>query len=62
MAIFLLEMGQKQPFICLSKSEKVNKDLNDLKNGPTKHFENSLKSKHIFQELKEDMNCSRKSR
>ena len=32
-------------------------DLNGLKNGPTKHFENSLKKLHFFQRLRGGMNC-----
>jgi hypothetical protein len=32
-------------------------DLSDLRNGTRKYFENSLKSKHLFQRLMGAMNC-----
>ena len=32
-------------------------DLNGLKNGPSLHFKNSLKSMHLFQRLMGGMNC-----
>ena len=39
-------------------STRLSLDLNGLKNSPSLHFKNSLKSMHLFQRLMGVMNCT----
>jgi hypothetical protein len=41
----------------LKIQHRLSFDLNGLKNGPTLHFKNSLKSIDLFQRLMGAMNC-----
>ena len=57
LAAKLSEMIAKFRGRSLKIQHQLSFDLNGLKNGPTKHFENSLKKLHFFQRLMGGMNC-----
>ena len=57
LAAKLSEMIAKFRVRSLKIQHRLSFDLNGLKNGPSLHFKNSLKSMHLFQRLMGGMNC-----
>jgi hypothetical protein len=49
-------LGQAAALHALPLITPLSYDLNGLKNGPSKHFERSLKPMHLFQRLMGGMN------
>ena len=59
LSVKFLELSKKFQGRSLKIQPQTSFDLNGLKNGPSKHFESSLKSMHLFQRLMDAMNCKK---
>ena len=55
-AVKFSEVAKKYQGRSLKIQPQTSFDLNGLKNGPSKHFERSLKSMHLFQRFMRGMN------